>query len=341
MTQRISINAFGRLRIAACFAIIVLHSLFASTVYFGDWMSASDVMAEKIAEHMLMWAVPVFLMITGALLLDPDREVSFGKLFGKYFRRIALALVCFTFIFQALMVWKEGEKDLISGWLKSLLTGQGWPHMWYLYLMISIYLMMPAYKAITRNVSDKVILYLIILCLVFLSIGPVLNTLGYGIDAFSIPVSTIYPVYLFIGYYAYRHRMKMPFALILTAAASAAIIYLAWLSAGGLISWDAGKEIAEHSAEYWSILVVLQAVGVYSIFLNIRWREDAIVNSIDKCTFGIYLIHMIGIRAVMKWQNVNPYEYGPFFFIALAIILFFISYFVTLALRKIPKLHLL
>ena len=59
----------------------------------------------------------------------------------------------------------------------------------------------------------------------------------------------------------------------------------------------------------------------------------------DQCGFGIYLIHMIGVRAVMKWVGFNPYAHGPVFCIIAMVLLFFaVSYLITLALRSIPKL---
>lgn len=79
MMQRTYINSFSYMRIAACFSIIILHMLFASTVYFEDVMSSGDALFERVAEHLLMWGVPLFLMISGALLLDPEKELTAKK----------------------------------------------------------------------------------------------------------------------------------------------------------------------------------------------------------------------------------------------------------------------
>ena len=48
----------------------------------------------------MMWAVPCFVMVTGALLLDENREVSFDKLFNKYILRVLGALVVFSMVFR-------------------------------------------------------------------------------------------------------------------------------------------------------------------------------------------------------------------------------------------------
>ena len=93
MTQRTSINAsaaeagrktidqFSWMRIIACFAIILLHSLFASNVYFEETITKGELLWSTTAENLLMWAVPCFLMVTGVLLLDPEKDIPAGKIF--------------------------------------------------------------------------------------------------------------------------------------------------------------------------------------------------------------------------------------------------------------------
>lgn len=48
-----------------------------------------------------------------------------------------------------------------------------------------------------------------------------------------------------------------------------------------------------------------------------------------------------GIHLVMKWMGWNPYMYGPFAFLMLAIVFFAVSFALTWLIRKIPKIGLL
>lgn len=318
------------MRIAACFSIIILHMLFASTVYFEDVMSSGDALFERVAEHLLMWGVPLFLMISGALLLDPEKELTAKKLV-RYLKRIVIALCCFTLIFQILMYVFEGAENVISGWLDNLIHGTSWAHMWYLYLMIAVYLMLPLYKAVTKHLSKSWQEYLIVMLLVFTSIIPVLRDLGIvDLGAFAVPVSTVYPAYLFIGYYLYHNRMSKLISGILLVACSGIIVI-------GTVFTDDFSVMSG----YASILVVGQTAGLFGLMLNIGADPGKLILDVDKCTFGIYLIHMIGVRGIMRWAGFNPYEYGPLSFLLIAIVLFIVSYAISTLLRKIPKLNLL
>lgn len=340
MMQQASIRSFSYLRVFSCFSIIVLHCLFASKTVFEKTMSEGDILFEKLVESMFMWGVPCFLMITGALLLDPEKAVSGKKLFGKYLRRILLALVCFTLLFSVLDYFKEGGENFFGDFFRSLLFAESWPHMWYLYLMISVYLMLPLYKAAAAKLNDKWILYIIAVLLVFNSIGPVLDAAGISISAFSIPVNTIYPVYLFIGYYLYNHKPKMRHAAAAVIICAAVIITGTIIYVNGVSDSAVLNKILAGISDYSSIFVVLGSAGLFSIAIGIDWKECRIISSFDECTFGIYLIHMIGIRAVTRWMNINLFDY-PYSFILLPVCLFGLSYLVTYTVRSIPKLNLL
>ena len=75
--------------------------------------------------------------------------------------------------------------------------------------------------------------------------------------------------------------------------------------------------------------------------MHIKAPAGRLVRMVDDCTFGIYIIHMIGIHLVMKWLGWNPYMYGPLAFLMLAILLFVVSFALTWLIRKIPKIGLL
>ena len=164
-----NIDQFIYIRVIACAAIVLLHTLFASNIYFEDTITYGQLHITETIEHMLMWAVPCFLMVTGALLLQPSRIIGTKKLFGKYIRRMALALIVFTFLFQLLDYIKGEETSLFGGWILNLVQGYSWPHMWYLYLMLGIYLMIPFYKMIADRASNEQLWQLTATLVVFIS----------------------------------------------------------------------------------------------------------------------------------------------------------------------------
>lgn len=324
------------MRIIACFGIILLHELFASTLYFKGSLTGSDLIFEGVLEHMLMWAVPVFLMVTGALLLDPGREIPMKKLYGKYVRRMALALVIFTLIFQIWEYYMEGNhQNILTGWLSDLIFGSSWAHMWYLYMMLAMYFLLPLFRAVTRS-SEEITGYTVILLLIFTAAVPTLKMYGVMGIAVGIPVETVYPLYLFLGYYLYHHKMGAAASAGLTVICSAAIIAVTvmLLKTGQ----DPAKSAAyQQIAAYSSIFTVGQSAGIFCLLDHLRMDVKPFWAALDKCTFGIYLIHMMGIRYILKVRGVDPYADGLWIFFALAAALFCASFLAVWILRKIPK----
>lgn len=93
---------------------------------------------------------------------------------------------------------------------------------------------------------------------------------------------------------------------------------------------------------YDSIFVVAQSIGFFSLMLRVKLPAGELLRSLDKCGFGIYMIHMIGVRCVMKWIGFDPYSHGPVICFAGMVLFFFAgAYLITYMLKLIPKLNLL
>ena len=79
--------SFSWLRSFACIAIVVLHTMSYSLVAaeaHGYAVSEAQRIGVLLTQYACLWAVPVFVMVTGALLLDPARDLSWGHLRSRY-----------------------------------------------------------------------------------------------------------------------------------------------------------------------------------------------------------------------------------------------------------------
>ena len=327
------IHSFSYIRVLACLSIVLLHILFASNVYFEEEMTQTEILVTKIIENMQMWSVPCFLMVSGALLLDPDREISPHKLFGRYLRRMVLALLVFTFLFQ-LMDYMAGDQDsLFTGWILNLYQGHSWAHMWYLYLMIGLYLMLPFYRMVTRQASERQLWYLTAVLVLFISVIPMGQIAGLD-NGFYIPTSIIYPAYFFLGHLL-RHR-DIPAGKGMMAAAGSSVLIIV-LTLLAYRDGSAGSGSMEFLFGYASILVVMQSAGMFALLHRIKAPVPGILEKLDESTFGIYLVHMAGVRAIMKWGGFNPYSYGPFAFAGIFLLIVLVSFAVVLLYSGIRK----
>ena len=65
------------LRVMACVAIVILHTAYGASSQFEEVISSFQQSAAMAATNSMMWAVPCFVMVTGALLLPPEKDISY------------------------------------------------------------------------------------------------------------------------------------------------------------------------------------------------------------------------------------------------------------------------
>ena len=327
------IVSFSYIRAIACITIIVLHNVFSAILIYGNQISMQANIISRIIVNNCMWAVPCFVMVTGALLLNPQKEIPIEKIFKKYIFRILMALILFTFIFQIFDVIMNKESLSISVlivWMQKLFTATSWSHLWYLYLLIGLYLLLPFYRMIVKGSSEKEMTYLLIVYILFLSLLPLLNTTTWK-TGFYIHESTIYPFYLFAGYYLLnRKNLKLyTIGLILSTICIGCLTYIRWMYA---IEW------LENLWTYSSILVIIQSICFYGMMISMKPVMNKVLLSIDTYSFGIYLIHMVGVRLILRYWNFNPYIHMPMVsFIGIIIGILAGSYGVIRILHCIPQ----
>ena len=103
-TQPQRIAYFDVLRILATFAVIVLHlsaQHWADTdVYSRAWQ------AFNLYDSAVRWAVPVFVMISGALFLSGSQSI--GHILKKNVSRLVTAFIFWSALYAVFMVNFEG-----------------------------------------------------------------------------------------------------------------------------------------------------------------------------------------------------------------------------------------
>lgn len=150
-TQPQRIAYFDVLRILATFAVIVLHlsaQHWADTdVYSRAWQ------AFNLYDSAVRWAVPVFVMISGALFLSGSQSI--GHILKKNVSRLVTAFIFWSALYAVFMVNFEGcPTNLI---LQQFLNGHY--HMWFLFMIVGLYLIVPFLRPIVRVKSSCAIFY--------------------------------------------------------------------------------------------------------------------------------------------------------------------------------------
>lgn len=356
------IHYLSYLRAVSCIAIIILHTVDGAVILYQNGITNGERVSSLSVVYCMMWAVPCFVMVTGALLLDNNRTITIKDVFRKYILRIVIALVAFSLIFALFdtLMNKDGTgiAFLGKGFL-NVLTGNGWAHMWYLYLLIGIYLLLIAYRAVANHVSDIEYRYLLIIYAVFLSLLPLLQ-MWNAKAGFYIHVSTIYPFYLFAGYAIASQKLKINRGISILLM----LIGVAGIVASTLLSEKHVNISYGNLLGYSSIFVLILTVGIFSLAKGCERPEVEVVApmetavevkpvdtqskkpgfigkiflEIDRCSFGIYLIHMIFVRLTLRYWQINPYASNLtiLVFVGLVLGILIVSYGITALLKLIP-----
>lgn len=155
-------------RIAGALGVVVMHS--------GVWMTAGAAEGSPawwvgiLSNEALRWCVPVFVMVSGALLLDPTK---FEPISTFYRKRTARLLAPWLFWSLFYLGWTWIQVHLVHGQpvtgrsLVYLFTlGIPYPHMWYLFMVLPLYLFAPFLRRWAAHLSSGEFLTLTVGCFV-------------------------------------------------------------------------------------------------------------------------------------------------------------------------------
>ena len=191
------------LRVLATCAVVLMHVLTGAT----DVTDASIVPEYRSlllsVMDLVTWCVPIFLLISGYLFLNPERTLTYPVMIKKYCRRIALAILLFGVPYAAselVVAERTFRVRMIPEALKMTLTGHTWSHMWYLYLILFLYLITPLLKKMLRVLPVWGVGTVMAVIFLGSSVAPFLNKV---LDINSIPVlpdGGVYFLYYLCGY---------------------------------------------------------------------------------------------------------------------------------------------
>lgn len=224
------------------------------------------------------------------------------------------------------------------GGILNMLTGCTWKHLWYLYMLLGIYLVLPILNSL-NNWHIKELLFLVVCIFVFNSLLPTFG-LSCGID---FPIASIYIGYFLVGYLIIKLNDRDMFFLrpIITVP----ILFFTFI----IFIYDRyafyvfKKSLEFDSSSYSSLFTVVQSVILFWLFTRKKECFDKfckmwLIRRFNRCSLGIYIIHMLWINIIIKVLHVDIMPYGLFGIIPMGIIVFLLAWVTTECMIKVPIL---
>lgn len=264
-------------------------------------------------------------MITGALLLKRERTIAYGVCIRKYCKRALLALFIFGVPFSMMELFmssKQISPAMFAQAVVNVIAGESFGHLWYLYVLIGIYLVLPFLKKATDNMDRKEIkIFLIVLFAINFCV-PVIENLTDTTVAFVVPFTTFSVFYVVCGHYIEEY--------VEVDKKIAAVGFAGMVLLSGIIAMLSGS--GEYLG-YDSPVIVVEAAFAFLLFKGIQgiggnerlWKAD-------RLCFGVYLIHPVFIHFTYRLLKISPVSFDiywlvmPVFGVAFAIISFFGSW---------------
>ncbi|MFR5769552.1 MAG: acyltransferase [Roseburia faecis] len=306
------------LRIFATMCVVVLHTcstLGENSKVFS--LNHRQLIFFNTSYQIMYWCVPVFLMITGGVLLKKEKCIYTIEWITKYARRTVLALIIFGIPYAGLkIIMQDGSsRSLLDKTVFAVLTDTGFGHLWYLYVLTSIYLIMPILKNFTDKATEEEIkFFLAMLFLLDFCIPQISKVLGINI---AIKSQLLYPIfYVLLGQWLLQHKNSFDVKVLV----SIACLCIVFIGTVNIVTCN-----SQSWTQYDSPLIAIFSGTIFLLFVKREWKHTVWLWSVDRLCFGVYLIHPLVIQFSYRFLKITPVNFKLFPIITVVFALVFIT----------------
>lgn len=325
---------FDVLNILACICVIFLHMNGIVHNYTNSraWKTA------LIFEVICYWAVPVFIMLSGATLLKYRERYDTKIFFKKRFIKILIPWVIWSFIIYII----NNDNISIVQFTKDFCYCKIESIYWFFPLILYLYCLIPIFSLIKEE--RKLLWGIVLFIFVFAGIiGPVCQMLNISFPTiFNYCLETnAYIMFLILGYLLSTTELSKKQRIIIYALGIFSIIFRYGYTYYFSISKDM---LNKNLFNYCSFISVFLAVAVFVFVKNIKWDRflnafhinPAVITKISSCSFGIYLIHIIIKNNITNLFSLNVYSI--WYRTIGAVILYILCLIIVYIIKQIPVL---
>ncbi|MBR1672031.1 MAG: acyltransferase family protein [Fretibacterium sp.] len=307
------------LRVAAIFSVVTLH---VAAVDFRAYpIQSMEWQISNFYHAVTRCAVsPILFMLSGALFLDPGRNVTIRRLWSKNILRIVTAFVFWSALYA--LITHRGAWDAKSFWIVFL---RGHYHMWFLYAIVVLYILTPFIRPlVTDRLLLRYFLALTFTCAILLPtlqslpalrllnelISPATTRLKLNAALFS-----QYAFYFVLGHCLsdedneLRQFLERHILIVYALGLFGAFVTIAgtwWLT------FDAGKRV-EVLLSRTSVFIAIQAVAFF-LFVKrlytgnvVSARARGVITALSALSFGTYLAHECFIILFLRTLKYNVF----------------------------------
>ena len=327
------------LRFISTLAVIMTHlcggPVKSIDIYSFNWSVLNCLRAA------VTWDVPVFVMISGCLFLDPKRDVSIKLMYKKYIKHIVICFCIWSAIFQVWYYYTGHNNLNWKGIISQFLVGP-YPF-WYLFMLVG-YMVVPFLKQFTSNkVLLQYFLLLFILMEFVANYGISLPYIGAVIaeifNKATFHFTLGFTGYYMLGYYLVTYKVSDKLERILYVLGILCVFFSCFAT-----TWQSRLNgvYTEWFSKYLMPNVIVESAAIFTFFvkrvsrLSFSPLAKKIWEFLTIHGFGVYLVHALIIE-MLNLSNITVISASPLVMVPmLTIIVYLISLLLTWLIRKLP-----
>jgi len=324
------------LRVLAIFSVVGIHVV---AQHVTNYNKAPNVWwYGNLIDSALRVSVPIFFMISGALLLTRTKEEKLHVFFKKRFSKVVIPFVIWSIIYLIYRQVMWFEHFTLKQMVKMFLTDNVFFHLWFLYVIIGLYLMTPFLQKIVQYSSKEMLQYFLASWFVLSSLAPFVHKF----EGFSISLQAglfgTYIGYFILGAYLLKYplpKKSLPLLGVLAAFGYGVTAYgTYWLTLKN------GGKLDGFFYQYGSPNVVFIGIFLFVLFQQYHhvFKANKFIQLLSAASMGIYLIHPI-VQLYGRRIDFDEYWVHPVIAVPLVwVSIFFASFILTWIIQKIPVL---
>jgi surface polysaccharide O-acyltransferase-like enzyme len=306
------------LRLLATGAVIFHHSVF--PVFLNqDKVGDFDWWIANILRSLTMLAVPLFIIMSGAVQALPNSPESTITYLKKRFSKVVPAYVLWSIIAILFRLFYKHESVGLVQAAKELLTGQAYFHLYFIPIILGLYCVTPLFRKIMVDSSrkKKMVVIAIIFSTIYWLVADMLFKVPFKhslVALYFLPYNSLY----LLGSYLRNSAVGKEKSILILASAGVLVLLSSffifrYVVASGSVDWDIPLD------RYYSSHLILLSIGVFvslkSLLTTIQDTEwlKKIVSSWSGYTFTVYLMHPLILDILGKTFNIEifkPYEFS-------------------------------
>lgn len=330
-------------RIAAAFAVVLLHVAGARLISVP--IGSEEFFWAAFFDCAMRWSVPLFVMLSGMLFLNKEKQIRIKTIYTKNILRMVTAFIFWSYVYNVYTAYAETRVIAHALKLAFFRIPQGAMHTWFLFVIVGLYIVLPFVKRMTENMTKSEAEYFIILSIILTFLPKTLSSFEFFepllsyINKFEINYAAGYVGLFVAGWYIDTFSHGRLFRLGVYCAGMFGFIYMFWTTV--YFSFERGV-IADEFMSFKSLSAFLMAFAVMLLLKSMyadksfKRRTNSNLAYYSKYTFGIYLVHelILNITAAKGWVILPEM---PYIGICVeAVIIFVISGLITGIITALP-----